>query len=54
MTLAALIPVAHAAHWYFLPLYAIPVGIVIWSVLGTLRQRRHLEDEKKKGPPPKR
>jgi hypothetical protein len=47
-------PLAHAAHWYFLPLYGIPVGIVIWSVLGTLRQRRRLQDKERGKQPPKR
>ena len=51
MTGPLLIPVGHAAHWYFLPLYAIPVGIVIWSVLGTLRQRRHVEGQEKRQAP---
>ena len=30
-----LLPLAHIAHWYFWPLYALPVLIVLWSVIAT-------------------
>ena len=37
---------AHAAHWYFWPLYALPVLIVLWSAVATtLRERRAHRDE---------
>jgi hypothetical protein len=36
-----MLPLAHAGHWYFFPLYAIPVAIVLWSAIATtLRTRR--------------
>jgi hypothetical protein len=36
-----LLPLAHLAHWYFWPLYALPVLIVLWSAIATtLRERR--------------
>jgi hypothetical protein len=36
-----LLPVAHAGHWYFWPLYALPLLIVLWSVVRTtIRERR--------------
>lgn len=46
-----LLPLAHAAHWYFWPLYGLPVLIVLWSVIATtLRERRSSrEGEKKRG-----
>jgi hypothetical protein len=32
---------AHVGHWYFWPLYALPVLIVLWSVVATtIRERR--------------
>jgi hypothetical protein len=31
---------AHIAHWYFWPLYALPVLIVLWSVIATTRRER--------------
>jgi hypothetical protein len=32
---------AHIAHWYFWPLYALPVLVVLWSAIATtLRERR--------------
>lgn len=41
-----LLPLAHVAHWYFWPLYALPVLIVLWSVIATtLRERRSSRDE---------
>ena len=37
---------AHVTHWYFWPLYGLPVLIVLWSVIGTtLRERRAGRDE---------
>jgi hypothetical protein len=41
-----MILLAHLGHWYFFPLYAIPVIIVLASaVLTTVRERR----EKREG-----
>ncbi len=46
-----LLVLAHVAHWYFWPLYALPVLIVLWSVIATtLRERRaSREREKRRG-----
>ena len=32
-----ILPLAHLLHWYFMPLYAAPILIVLYS---TIRQRR--------------
>jgi hypothetical protein len=41
-----LVLLAHVAHWYFWPLYALPVLIVLWSVVATtLRERRASREE---------
>ena len=43
MTAAGLIapPVAHLLHWYFMPLYAAPILIVLYTTIReTIRQRR--------------
>ena len=35
------LPLAHLLHWYFMPLYAAPMLIVLYSTIKeTLRQRR--------------
>jgi hypothetical protein len=40
---------AHAAHWYFWPLYALPVLIVLWSAIATtLRERRDSREEEER------
>jgi hypothetical protein len=40
---------AHLAHWYFWPLYALPVLIVLWSAIATtLRERRASKEEEDK------
>ena len=45
-----LLPLAHAAHWYFWPLYLLPVLIVLWSAIATtLRERRARDEEEKRG-----
>jgi hypothetical protein len=37
---------AHVTHWYFWPLYGLPVLIVLWSVIATtVRERRASRDE---------
>ena len=39
------IPLAHLGHWYFFPLYAVPVIIVLVSAITTtLRERRSERD----------
>jgi hypothetical protein len=44
-----LLPLAHIAHGYFWPLYAVPVLIVLWSVIATtLRERRSSREEEKR------
>ena len=41
---------AHAGHWYFFPLYAAPVVIVLWSAIATARrERRSARDEQDRG-----
>jgi hypothetical protein len=35
------VPFAHLLHWYFMPLYALPILIVLWTTIReTIRQRR--------------
>jgi hypothetical protein len=35
------LPLAHILHWYFMPLYAAPMLIVLYATIReTLRQRR--------------
>jgi hypothetical protein len=37
---------AHLGHWYFFPLYAAPILIVLWSAIATvIRERREDRDE---------
>ena len=44
-----LLPLAHIAHWYFWPLYLLPVLIVLWSAIATtLRERRSSSEEEKR------
>jgi hypothetical protein len=45
MVPAALFVLAHAAHWYFLPLYAAPVLLVLYSALRTAREERRNREE---------
>ena len=41
-----LLPLAHIGHWYFWPLYGLPVLIVLWSVIATtIRERRSGREE---------
>jgi flagellar biosynthesis/type III secretory pathway M-ring protein FliF/YscJ len=41
-----ILPLAHLLHWYFMPLYAAPMLIVLYSTIKeTIRQRRESEDE---------
>jgi hypothetical protein len=49
------LPVAHAGHWYFWPLYAAPIFIVLWSVLrATINERREEKEEGTQGNDPDR
>jgi cytochrome c-type biogenesis protein CcmH/NrfF len=44
-----MIPLAHLGHWYFYPLYAVPVVIVLFSAITTtIRERRAHRDEEQK------
>jgi hypothetical protein len=44
-----LLLLAHIAHWYFWPLYLLPVLIVLWSAIATtLRERRARDEEEKR------
>ncbi len=37
----AYLPLAHLMHWYFMPLYALPVLLVLGSAIATaIRERR--------------
>jgi hypothetical protein len=40
------LPVAHLAHWYFWPLYLLPVLIVLWSAIATTLRERRSSSEK--------
>ena len=43
-----LLPLAHLGHWYFWPLYALPVLIVLWSAIATtLRERKAAQEEER-------
>jgi hypothetical protein len=45
-----LLLLAHMAHWYFWPLYVLPVLIVLWSAIATtVRERRSSNEEEKRG-----
>ena len=57
---AVILPLAHLLHWYFMPLYAAPMLIVLYSTIKeTLRQRREEDDaesgeaERRKERPPR-
>ncbi len=40
------LPLAHLLHWYFMPLYAAPMVIVLYSTIReTIRQRRESDEE---------
>ncbi|HEY7151969.1 MAG TPA: hypothetical protein VH391_09835 [Solirubrobacterales bacterium] len=42
------LPLAHAAHWYFLPVYLAPVLLVVYGAVRTARdERRKARDEAK-------
>jgi len=47
-----LLPLAHLGHWYFWPLYALPVLIVLWSAISTTRRERRAarDGQKTRGP----
>jgi hypothetical protein len=45
----AALPLAHMAHWYWYPLYALPALIVLWSAISTVRQQRRADREKEGG-----
>jgi hypothetical protein len=45
-----LLPLAHLLHWYFMPLYAAPILIVLYSTIReTIRQRRQSDGTSKRG-----
>ncbi|MDX6637162.1 MAG: hypothetical protein QOJ01_673 [Solirubrobacterales bacterium] len=47
------LPLAHLLHWYFMPLYAAPMLIVLYSTIKeTIRQRRKPDEEPKPVPGP--
>jgi hypothetical protein len=44
-----IIPLAHLLHWYFMPLYAAPILIVLYSTIReTIRQRREAAGDSKR------
>jgi hypothetical protein len=43
------LPLAHLLHWYFMPLYAAPMLIVLYSTIKETIRQRHKPDE---GPKP--
>jgi cytochrome c-type biogenesis protein CcmH/NrfF len=47
----ATIPFAHAGHWALYLLYAVPIGVVLASVLVTVRRERRREDSEVSPPP---
>jgi hypothetical protein len=43
------LPLAHLGHWYFYPLYAVPVIIVLFSAITTtLRERKAKGDNEQR------
>jgi hypothetical protein len=45
-----ILPLAHLLHWYFMPLYAAPILIVLYTTIReTLRQRREPDGTSKPG-----
>jgi uncharacterized membrane protein len=41
-----LVPIAHLGHWYFMPLYAAPVLLILYSAIATtVRERRASREE---------
>jgi hypothetical protein len=49
LTAGAALPLAHLAHWYWYPLYALPVLIVLWSAISTARRQRRIDRQKDGG-----
>lgn len=50
-SVAVALPLAHLLHWYFMPLYAAPMLIVLYSTIKeTIRQRRKPDEEPKPVP----
>jgi hypothetical protein len=46
MAYLPLLPLAHAAHWYFMPAYALPIVLLLaWSLRRTTKERRRRERE---------
>jgi hypothetical protein len=40
------LPLAHAAHWYFMPLYALPILLLLaYSIHRTTKEKRRRERE---------
>jgi hypothetical protein len=43
-----IVPLAHLLHWYFMPLYALPILIVLYTTIReTLRQRKDKDRERR-------
>jgi hypothetical protein len=48
--MSMVLPLAHLGHWYFWPLYALPVLIVLWSAIALRERRASREEERHRGP----
>jgi hypothetical protein len=44
------LPLAHATHWYFIPLYVAPVLLILISALRTALKERRKAREAESGP----
>ena len=48
----AMLPIAHAGHWAIWILYAVPVVVVLGSIVAQLRRERREERAAEEGPEP--
>jgi hypothetical protein len=47
------LPLAHAAHWYFIPLYVAPALLILGAALrSVLKERRKARDSQREEPGP--
>jgi hypothetical protein len=53
--IALLLPLAHLGHWYFFPLYALPILLILISALRTtVKERRKARDSQRDSGGPSR
>jgi hypothetical protein len=50
ITTASFLPLAHAAHWYFLPIYLAPVLLVLCGAFRTARSERKARERDRAWP----